>query len=323
MDKSYVLIGIIGFAAFVCAMFIVDAILGFMRAAKGIDEEAVERRLSASSSAGTVSGLLKQKRESNRFERYIGPVTGWFDRLLLQSGTSLSKSSVFVMMGVISAFATVVFLIALPLKVKYLSLPIGIVFGLAIVLMLLASWRSSRVRRFEEQLPDAIDLVVRSLRVGHPLSAALGIIAEEMQSPIKDEFKIADGKASYGLSVPDAFREMFDRVPVTDIGYLVAVLQIQEETGGNLVESLTKLAEVIRERFRMFKKVKAITVEGRMSAWILSFFPVIITVILRLIKPDYFAPLIESPNFVKFVVVVVAFLIINVLMMMKITKIRV
>ena len=323
MDKNFVLVGIIGFAVFICAMFVVDAILGFVRAAKGIDEEAVERRLSASSSAGAVSGLLKQTHESTRFERYIAPVTGWFDRLLLQSGTSLSKSTVFVMMGVISAFATVVFLIALPLKMKFLSLPIGVFFGLAIVLMLLASWRSSRIRRFEEQLPDAIDLIVRSLRVGHPLSAALGIIAEEMQSPIKDEFMMADSKASYGLSVPDAFREMFDRVPVTDIGYLVAVLQIQEETGGNLVESLTKLAEVIRERFRMFKKVKAVTVEGRMSAWILSAFPVIITVLLRLIKPDYFVPLIESSHFVTFVIVVVLLLILNVMMMMKITKIRV
>ena len=225
--------------------------------------------------------------------------------------------------GVLSLIAIGVLLFLLPASIAPLALPVGGAIGPGTMLLYLSQTRAARVARFEEQLPEAIDLVVRSLRVGHPLSISLSVIARELPAPIGTEFGIAYNKVSYGLSIPDAFREMSERVPLPDLGYLIATLQIQEEAGGNLIESLTKLSGVIRERFRMFRKVKAVTAEGRMSAWLLSAFPFLIGVGIKLIKPDYFDHAMASPRFPLVAVITIVMLVLNIVIMNAITKIKV
>jgi tight adherence protein B len=183
--------------------------------------------------------------------------------------------------------------------------------------------RNQRRDKFESQLPDAIDLIVRSLKVGHPLSGAMSVVARELPAPISTEFQTAFDEVSYGQDIPTAFAKMAERVPLPDLGYLTMAIQIQQESGGNLVESLAKLSTVIRERFRMFRKVKALTAEGRFSAWFLSVFPFFLVFGITFVKPDYYTQVMDIPVFNQLVMVTIVLLIINVIAMRIITSLKV
>src|SRR5215472_13258663 len=143
-----------------------------------------------------------------------------------------------------------------------------------------------------------------------------------MTPPISTEFAIAFEQASYGKPIPHAFTEMQERTPVRDLGYLVIAVQIQEESGGNLVESLGKLPSVIRDRFRMFRKAKAITAEGRISATLLSNFPFVIGVGLLIVKPNYYSQVMDYPLFRPLVVITVFLLAVNIVAMRILTKLK-
>ena len=321
-------IPIFGLVFLVCGVLIADAVIGFVRAARGVDDSAVGRRLSQTASAAGQGpaqplSILRPQRDSSRQLKNYLPWYNALDRLFIQSGSSLTMRAAAIAAGCVSLVASVVFAVLLPGGLVLLAPVLGLAAGVAPILVYLVRARASRVAKFEEEFPDAIDLIVRSLRVGHPLSAAVAVIAREMPPPIGAEFALANDKISYGLTIPDAFREMAERVPLADLGYLIAAVQIHEEAGGNLVESLSKLAGVIRERFRMFRKVKAITAEGRFSAWLLSFFPLLSGVGVWMVKPDYFSSVSDYPYFNYLVVATLAMLVINIVVMLAITKIRV
>jgi len=318
---------ILGLVVLVCAVLIADAVVGFVRAARGVDDTAVGRRLSQTASAAGQGpqpfNILRPQRDSGQtFKNYL-PYYGALERLFIQSGSALKIKTAAIIAASVSLVACVISAILLPAGLVLLCVPLGLMLGIAPILFYLISLRAARVSKFEESFPDAIDLIVRSLRVGHPLSAAVAVIAREMPPPISTEFALANDKISYGLTIPDSFREMAERVPLPDLGYLIAAVQIHEEAGGNLVESLSKLAGVIRERFRMFRKVKAITAEGRFSAWLLSFFPLISGVGVWLVKPDYFSNVADYPYFDYLVVATLVMLVVNIVVMLAITKIRV
>jgi tight adherence protein B len=322
---SWISLAFIGLTIFVGAVLLINAAFGLLRAARGIDEDAVERRLSRAgdNTVGHQIGLIRQQTAGLSLKRLTIPFYSRFERFLLQTGSALPMNTVLFVSSGLAALAIVFLLVALPRGMFALAIPFGIAAGFSPVMLYLARLRTVRIAKFEEQLPDAIDLIVRSLRVGHPLSASLSIIARELPSPMREEFSVADNKVSYGLSISDAFREMYTRVPLADLGYLIAAFQIQEEAGGNLVESLAKLAGVIRERFRMFKKVNAITAEGRMSAWLLSVFPVVVGFLITLVKPDYFSHVADFPSFPYLVIITAVMLLLNIVVMMSITKIKV
>jgi tight adherence protein B len=308
-------------------VLIADAVIGFVRVARGVDDSAVGRRLSQTASAGGQGlqqiNLIRPQRDAGHPLKNYLPFYDALVRLFLQSGSSLTIKTAAIVSASVSVVAAVLFAILMPLNLLLFAVPFGLVIGIAPILLYLMRARTVRVANFEEQFPDAIDLIVRSLRVGHPLSAAISVIAREMPAPINAEFSLANDKVSYGLTIPDAFREMAERVPLADLGYLIAAVQIHEEAGGNLVESLSKLAGVIRERFRMFRKVKAITAEGRLSAWLLSFFPLLAGFGVQLVKPDYFSSVADYPYFPYLVAGTAVMLVINIIVMLKITKIRV
>ena len=183
--------------------------------------------------------------------------------------------------------------------------------------------RGRRTRRFEEQLPDALDLLVRSLRVGHPLSSALNVVATEMPDPIGTEFGLAVDEITYGAQVPDALDRMTQRVDLQDLRYFAVVISIQYSSGGNLAEVLGELCKVIRERFQMFRKVRAITADGRISAWFLSAFPVTMIFLMQLIKPDYYTQVADHPMFKPMVIATFMLLVVNVLAMRLMTNFKV
>jgi tight adherence protein B len=315
-------------AIFIAALLVADAIIGFIRAAQGFDEGAVERRLTQAQVPQSMSGeridVLRRVRSNSLLLELLGPLYEKFARFVLQAHIkNLTADRTLGYMALISFVTLLALAFALPPKIAWVALLFAPIVGIGSVLAFISRARTQVKMKFEEQLPDALDLIVRSLKIGHPVSSAIGLIAREMPEPIGPEFGIVAEQISYGRDLPQAVMQMQERVPATDLAYFSMAVQIQMESGGNLVESLQKLANVIRDRYRMFRKAHAITAEGRFSAWALSLFPFVIAFALQLVRPDYYTQVANEPWFPYLVVVVVVMLIVNVIMMRALTTIKV
>jgi tight adherence protein B len=304
--------------------FVTYAVIGLIQAALGRDEETVRRRLSDSGGldkGGERVDIIRRRNE-DAWYRHL-PFHPQLQALAERSGTGATVSYIWIQIAIFSALIFVVLAFVLPLQYLYLALIIAPIIGLLLVILNLRMQANKRRAKFEGQLPDALDLMVRSLRVGHPVTAAISTIAKEMPAPLGPEFAIASEEVTYGHDVPTAFRAMAERVPAQDLGFLNVVLQVQQDSGGNLVEALSGLSKVIRERYRMFRKVKSITVEGRISAWILSLFPIVLVPLLMWVKPGFFDQAMGLEIFPILVVVAIFLFTVNVIAMRMITNIKV
>jgi tight adherence protein B len=146
--------------------------------------------------------------------------------------------------------------------------------------------RRQRFNKFEQELPEALDLMVSALRAGHSLIAALGLVASEAIDPIASEFRICCEEQNYGLELRTAMNNLVTRVPLQDMRMVSTGILIQKESGGNLAEVLDKVAYVIRERFRLKRQILTHTAQGRLTGWILTFLPVVLGIVLYLINPN-------------------------------------
>lgn len=169
----------------------------------------------------------------------------------------------------------------------------GLVLGLA-PLCWIAYQRSTRFRRFNLQLPDAIDLISRALRAGHALPSALVTVAEEAPDPLGPEFQHCADEMNFGLPFREAMYNLFRRFPLQDLNFLISAILVQRETGGNLAELLDKTAAVLRSRITLAQKVRVHTAQGRMTGAVLVAMPFVAFVLLNIIKPGYTAPLFET-----------------------------
>lgn len=207
------------------------------------------------------------------------------------------------------------------------SLPIRILVsvlnGYAALYLWLRNRAKRRVALFEEQLPDALDLMVRSLRVGHPMNAAIAVVAREMSDPLGTEFGLIADEATYGLNINEALDRMAARVPVPDLRFLAIAVNIQTTSGGNLAEVLDGLSKVIRSRFKLFRKVKAITSEARWSGWFLSTFPVIALLAVQVVQPTYYDAVADHPLFLPGAILTFVLLVVNVIFMRMLVNIKV
>jgi tight adherence protein B len=180
----------------------------------------------------------------------------------------------------------------------------------AVILALLAGFiaplavikfkKNRRLKAFSAQLPDALDVIVRSLRAGHPISTALGMVADEMKDPIGSEFGLAIDEMTYGLDLREALDNMLGRTGHGDLQFMVAAVNIQSGVGGNLAEILAGLSKVIRDRHRMILKIKALSAEGRISALILSVLPFLVFGFIKLSRPEYFDSVKDDPLYMVF-----------------------
>jgi len=180
-----------------------------------------------------------------------------------------------------------------------------------------------RMALLEEQLPDAVELMVRSLRVGHPFSAAIGIVAKEIGDPLGTEFGMIADEAAYGRDVAESLKAFAERMDSQDLRFLAVAVTIQQTAGGNLAEILEGLAKVIRARFKLFRRVKAITAEAKWSGMFLSAFPIGALIMINVVKPDYYDDVKGTPEFIPACLVVAVFLIINVIYMKIMVNIKV
>jgi tight adherence protein B len=165
----------------------------------------------------------------------------------------------------------------------------GLLAGLLFPFVTLLIVRKRRHAKFGEQFPDAMDIIVRSLRAGHPVPVAIGLVAQELADPIGTEFGIAADEVTYGADVETAMRNLYFRVGQEDLPLFVTAVAIQGSTGGNLSEILSNLSAVIRQRFKMRRKIRALAAEGKFSALFLSGLPIAVFLLLNVMTPNYYA----------------------------------
>ncbi|MFE3837094.1 type II secretion system F family protein [Pseudogemmobacter sonorensis] len=180
-----------------------------------------------------------------------------------------------------------------------------------------------RMSLLEEQLPDAVELMVRSLRVGHPFSSAVGIVAKEIADPLGTEFGVIADEAAYGADISESLKAFAERMDSQDLRFLAVAVTIQQQSGGNLAEILEGLSKVIRARFKLFRKVRAITAEAKWSGMFLSAFPILALIMINMIQPDYYDDVKETAVFIPAALVVCAFLVFNVIFMKIMVNIKV
>lgn len=202
-------------------------------------------------------------------------------------------------------------------------LVVSVVMGVGAVFMWISMKAGKRMSMIEEQLPDAVELMVRSLRVGHPFTNAISIVAKEIQDPLASEFGIISDEAAYGRDIGEALKEMAERLDMQDLRFLAVAVTIQQQSGGNLAEILAGLAKVIRARFRLFRRVKAITAEAKWSGKFLSAFPLVALVVINIGDPQYYDEVKTTPYFIPACFVVGIFLGMNLLVMRVLTNIKV
>jgi tight adherence protein B len=238
---------------------------------------------------------LRRKRGLSPEGQFVLPVI-WFNRLVTQSGVSLEVRVLPWLMLAAAAVSTAVTYFFFASGVV-LAVVVGAGIGFGIPLQFLRILRGRRMRRFEAQLPDGIDVMVRSLRAGHPIPVALSMVARELPDPIGSEFGIAYDELTYGQDMEIALANMRSRVGQQDLSLLVLAVSVQSKTGGALSEILANLSKVLRERFKMRRKVRALSAEGRFSAIGLSLLPFIVSGIIFLTAPGFYGEVWNDPIF--------------------------
>ena len=275
------------------------------------------RMISAGKSEEEVLDLFKPKTKKGILSNL--PFFGDLHAALRTAGMTVS-AEVFAI-GCASGFV-ITAAAASQIANPFLGFGIAASLFLALPLMVVANARQKRVDRMIAQLPDALDLMARGLRVGHPLNATLQSVANEMPDPIGTEMGIVVDQVSFGEDLTDAMRDLAIRFPEEDIQYLAVAVGIQHGTGGDLGRILSTLARVIRGRITMRKKIRAISSEGRLSAIFLSCLPLFIGVFTSITAPSYYGDVADAPMFLPIAIAVVVLVVANALAMRKLVNFR-
>ena len=240
----------------------------------------------------TLQSLLRERGLTDSGDFIFGFVS--LNRLYTQSGITgnpMTFAASFFLAGLALALLLWLFL--------HLAAPAAfimfLVVGFALPVLVLRRARNRRIKKFARQLPDALDMIVRSLRAGHPASVAIGLVAREIPDPLGTEFGIVADEITFGLSMEQAVRKLTQRVGFEGLNLLSVSLSIQARTGGNLTEILANLSTVLRERQKLRLKIRALSAEGRASAWIISLFPLVMFGMLWVIAPGYYGKVWSSP----------------------------
>lgn len=267
--------------------------------------------------------LVKLRKEQERHQNARGiPLFSIVFEKAAQANVPLAPSTLVILMLALAATAFVVFTVATPAALL-VRVTVALAVGYATVFLWLRNKAKRRLQQFEEQLPDAVDLIVRSLRIGHPFTSAVNIVAQEMPDPLGSEFGIIADESTYGMPVTESLDRLAGRVDVPDLRFLAVAVTIQAQSGGNLAEILNGLSQVVRARFKLFRRVTAITAEARWSGWFLSIFPIIALLLVQIVQPDYYDRVSDHPLFVPGTILVAVLLVVNVFFMRWMVNIRV
>jgi tight adherence protein B len=313
---------------FVTVLLLLEGAYVMWRAHRGPEAKRMHSRLTALSATHdrTPQTLLLKERmlsELPLLERRLRslPRMRSLDRAIVQSGLDWTVSKLLLA-------SAMLFLVTLGILVAVLYQPwlTGLIVAAAagiLPVLYLNYRRNQRLRKIELQLPDSLDLITRALRAGHAFSSALKMAGEEMPDPAASEFRMVHDEVNFGVSLEQALSHLSERVPLTDLRYFVVAVLVQRESGGNLTEILTNLSTLIRERLRLMARVRVLSSEGRMSAWILGLMPFILAGIINLANPQFMSPLWKDPIGIVIVKNMLVLMAIGALIMRKIIKIRV
>lgn len=321
------------FLPYLLAALVVGAVLLLLaglylswHASKGPQAERLARRLREHMGGvgeQTVS-ITKQRLLSDRpgVQRLLEEIPGMqaLDNLLLQSGRSYTVGQLagICLMALLLVFAAAS-LFRLPWAVC-LVLALG---AAALPILEAARAKTKRIVRIEEQLPDALDLMSRAMRAGHAFPTALKMVADEMSAPLAGEFKAVFDEVNFGVAMADALMGLAARVPSTDLRYFVVAVLIQRETGGNLTELLNSISAIVRDRLKLLGQVRVLSAEGKMSAWVLSLLPFGAGTMMYLSNPEFVNVLFTDPGGRKMVGGAAVMMVLGILVIRKITHIRV
>jgi tight adherence protein B len=194
----------------------------------------------------------------------------------------------------------------------------------AVMPLLYVRWRRARrLRKLDRQFPDVCDMLARALRSGHAFTGAIDMVGSEFPEPMSGEFRITFDEINYGISLNDALMNLATRVPIRDLRYLVIAVLIQRETGGNLAELLDGITALIRERFKLFDKIRVLSAEGKLSAWVLALLPFGTAGAMVMINPGFLDVLWQDPAGMKLIWGVLGSMLFGILWMRHIVKMRV
>ena len=261
--------------------------------ARGFDRKAVLARLRRDGATGAI-----------RLPGFLGGIGRKLDTILRGSGFGIAPTQLLFILLMVTALIFLVTIVAA--IVTGFAITFGTVLmigcfagavGLAFPLMILARRADHRHKKMAEQFPVALDIFVRGLRAGHPVSSALDLLTQEMADPIGSEFGVVTDEVTYGADLRDALQNMAERCDLDDLRMFVVSLSVQNETGGNLAEILENLSRVIRERASMVLMVRALSSEGRMTATLLTALPVLAFVALFLLNPPFYLDVAADPAF--------------------------
>jgi tight adherence protein B len=220
------------------------------------------------------------------FDRMMAGTTRGYaiSRWIEQSGMKASISSVLLVALVLAA--VMAFVAALATHARW-SMPIGAAVGFSLPFMVLRIKRTRRLRAFEEEFPEALDLISRALKAGHAFATGLKMVADEMKEPVGPEFRKTFDEQNFGLPLKDALENLTLRIPILDMRFFATAVLIQRETGGNLSEILENLAHVVRERFKILRQVRVYTAHGRLTGYVLLALPAVLAIALSFINPEH------------------------------------
>lgn len=280
--------------------FGVALVLGLYFGATQVPDMMLQRKLDArleelslerdegTEPAGKVRALLKTRGDGPLpgLDRLVGGTTrgSAFGRWIEQSGAKTSVSALLLM--ACASAALTAFLVGMAIRAPW-ALFAGGALGFAIPFAVLNVKRNRRLRAFEEQFPEALDLISRALKAGHAFATGLKMAADEVHEPVGPEFRKTFDEQNFGLPLKDALENLTHRVPLLDVRFFATAVLIQRETGGNLSEILENLAHVVRERFKILRQVRVHTAHGRMTGYVLLALPAVLCVALSFINPDH------------------------------------
>jgi tight adherence protein B len=290
------------------------------------EQSSLRKRLKVTVTSTKSAGALRREEVAlssipviNQTLRATTMVSGPLRRQLDRSGLELTVGTLVLLClcAGIGGYLVIVFASHLVLA--------GVVVGLFcayIPLWFVGFMGKRRLGKFEEQIPEAIELLSRSLRAGHAFTTGMSMVAEEMPEPVGTEFRLAYDRQNFGMPMPEALRSLGERVPLLDARFFVTAVLTQREAGGNLSEVLDNLASVIRERFKVKRQVRVITAHARITGWVLSLLPPSLGVILTLLSPKHMSLLWTDPTGIKMVVVALILQVVGTLVIRKLVDVE-
>lgn len=283
-------------------------------------KQRIDRRATAWEPTERTEAMMLLRRGRAALPGALGENFETLQDWLLQTGVPLRDWG--YISGAVAGLVATELLCLFLLGFSLIAYIVGPIVWLALIFALLSIARQRRISKFEEQLPDSIDIVGRGLKAGYPLQTAISLVAREMGDPVGMEFKTVVHEIAFGLDVESAMKNLSRRVGSSDLVFLVTAVVVQTQSGGNLAELLGRLSNTMRERTKLRLKVEAMTKEGRMTALMLTFMPPAVGIMIYLLNPKYYTAIWNESGFKTMMYLALGLIVVGNIIMRRMVKFK-